>query len=479
MANSASAHPGEGAASAVGTDSPTSFKVSLPPYTRLGLVALFFWLLWGDFCFTLMETVVPSIIPLRLNDMNAPNWLIGLIVSSIPYSLTFFMNPVISVSSDRCRSRWGRRIPYLAAATPFVVIFLILLGYSEPIGKALHLSILPMMSETNAILLVIAVFMVAFQFFNMFINTAFYYLFNDVVPAAYLGRFMAMFRMAGALSLALYNGFIIAHANTHMEEIFLGAALLYLMAFGLLCWKVKEGTYSPPEPIAPGEKFRAIAMVRTYFRECFSHRIYWYFFLANAFYAMTWPVSAYSPLLAKSVGVPLELYGQIAAISSLVSVALLLPSGFIVDRIHPLRMMIGATVLMLLSQVLWLYFLISNPNADQARYIYIAFNVISLPISVLYGSAELPMYMRLISRERYGQFCSANAMFRSVVISLAGVVSGGMIDVIAMYTVNRDYAYRFVPIWIMVCFAGSLLFLCLLHREWKRLGGDRNYQPPV
>ena len=109
----------------------------------------------------------------------------------------------------------------------------------------------------------------------------------------------------------------------------------------------------------------------------------------------------------------------------------------------------------------------------------IAFNVISLPISVLYGSAELPMYMRLISRERYGQFCSANAMFRSVVISLAGIVSGGMIDLIAMYTVNRDYAYRFVPIWIMACFAGSLLFLCLLYREWKRLGGDRNYQPPV
>ena len=447
--------------------------------TRMGLVALFFWLLWGDFCFTLMETVVPSIIPLRLNSMEAPNWLIGLIVTSIPASLTFFMNPVISVSSDRCRSRWGRRIPYLAAATPFVVIFLIFLGYSEPIGKALHASILPMMSESTAILLVIAVFMVAFQFFNMFITSSFYYLFNDVVPAAYLGRFMAMFRMAGALALAVYNGFIIAHANTHMQEIFLGAALLYLIAFGLLCWKVKEGPYPPPEPMGKAGEHGAIAMIRTYFKECFGHRIYWYFFLANAFYAMSWPVSAYSPLLAKSVGVPLEMYGQIAAIAGLITVALLLPAGILVDRFHPLRMMLGATGLMLLSQLLWLYFLVSHPNAEQSRSIYIAFTFISLPISVLYGSSELPMYMRLISRERYGQFCSANAMFRSIVGMLAGIASGGVIDVIATYTVDKDYAYRFVPVWIMMCFAGSMVFLGLLYREWIRLGGDLNYRPPA
>jgi hypothetical protein len=70
-------------------------------------------------------------------------------------------------------------------------------------------------------------------------------------------------------------------------------------------------------------------------------------------------------------------------------------------------------------------------------------------------------------------------MFRSITIMLAGVASGGVIDLIAVYTVDRDYAYRFVPIWIMVCFAGSLVFLTLLYREWQRLGGDRNYKPPA
>ena len=455
------------------------YRIGSIQYTKMGLVALFFWLLWGDFCFTLMETVVPSIIPLQLNSMNAPNWLIGLIVTSIPYGLTFFMNPVISVSSDRYRSRWGRRIPYLAMATPFVVICLILLGFSTPIGKFLHASVLPMMSEQTVILLVIAVCMIAFQFFNIFITSVFYYLFNDVVPAAFLGRFMAMFRMVGALALVVYNGLIIGIADTHMPEIFLGAALLYLISFGMMTWKVKEPSYPPPEPLVKTPGNRVIASVRTYFRECFGHRIYWYFFLANACYAMSWPVGAYSPLLAKSVGVPLEMYGQITAVTGLVTVILFLPAGLLVDRFHPLRMLLGATVLILVGQAFWLYFLIADPGVGNARVLYIVFVSISVPITALYAAAELPMYMRLLSRERYGQYCSANAMFRSITIMLAGVASGGVIDLIAVYTVDRDYAYRFVPIWIMVCFAGSLVFLTLLYREWQRLGGDRNYKPPA
>ncbi len=458
---------------------PIIGQVGNRTYTRMCLAALFFWLLWGDFCFTLMETVVPSIVTIRLNDMQAPNWLIGLIVTSIPSGLTFFMNPVISVQSDRYRSRWGRRIPFLAAATPFLAIFLVLLGYSEPIGKALHSTILPMVSESTAIVIMISVFMVAFQFFNMFIVSTFYYLFNDVVPAAYLGRFMAMFRIVGTLAGSAYNYFLIGYANTHMEEIFLLAAVLYMTAFGLMCWKVKEPDYPPLEPLAKSGEVSLLASVKGYFRECFGHRIFWYFFIANAFYGMSWPMGAYSPLLAKSVGVPLELYGTIISITGLVSAALFIPAGYLVDRIHPLRMMILSTILMFGGQILWMYFVVADPSPEQSKILYITFAIIAIPISAIYGAAEMPMYMRILSRERYGQYCSANAMFRSVVLMVSGIASGAFIDLIANYTVNRDYAYRFVPLWVMTCYLGSFIFLMLLYREWKRLGGDKNYQPPA
>ena len=39
-------------------------------YTKAGLFVLFAWLLWGDFCFTMMETVVPSIMPLKMKALG-------------------------------------------------------------------------------------------------------------------------------------------------------------------------------------------------------------------------------------------------------------------------------------------------------------------------------------------------------------------------------------------------------------------------
>ena len=52
-------------------------------YTKIGLFAIFAWMLWGDFCFTLMEAVVPSILPLKLKSLGCSNWLMGLILGMI------------------------------------------------------------------------------------------------------------------------------------------------------------------------------------------------------------------------------------------------------------------------------------------------------------------------------------------------------------------------------------------------------------
>ena len=89
-------------------------------YTKVGLFVLFAWLLWGDFCFTMMETVVPSIVPLRLRELNAPNWIMGLVLVTLPCILNVALNPVISTASDRHRGRWGRRIPFMLFTVPFV-----------------------------------------------------------------------------------------------------------------------------------------------------------------------------------------------------------------------------------------------------------------------------------------------------------------------------------------------------------------------
>jgi len=103
-------------------------------YTKAGLFTLFSWLLWGDFCFSLMETIWPNILPLMLKSKGTPNTILSLVITTIPSAMNFVMNPIISTASDRYRGRRGRRIPFLLGATPFITLFLILLGFSKQIG---------------------------------------------------------------------------------------------------------------------------------------------------------------------------------------------------------------------------------------------------------------------------------------------------------------------------------------------------------
>lgn len=113
------------------------FRCGTLVYTRAGLFLLFTWLLWGDFCFSLMENIWPNLLPLMLKSQGASNAILALVITTIPSAMNFVLNPIISTASDRFRSRWGRRIPFLLFATPFVVGFLVLLGFAPDLARML------------------------------------------------------------------------------------------------------------------------------------------------------------------------------------------------------------------------------------------------------------------------------------------------------------------------------------------------------
>ncbi|HWP40496.1 MAG TPA: MFS transporter, partial [Tepidisphaeraceae bacterium] len=433
----------------------------------------------GDFCFTLMETVIPSILPLKLQNLGAPSSLIGLLMTTIPHAMTVLVTPVVSYRSDRFRSRWGRRIPFLLIPTPFLTILLILIGYSESIGQWLWRSGVggSALSATAVTLAVISVLLVAFQFCNMFVQSIYYYLFNDVVPDAFLARFMALFRVVGTAAAALYNILIFPHAQTHMSEIFVGAAVLYFLGFTTMCLMVREGSYPPPPPNI-GHRKGLLAAIKTYAVECFSHRFYWSFFLANMMWALVGCASAFSVLFSLSLGLTLTQLGQIAGVSNVVSTLLLYPAGMLSDRVHPLRVAIfvAAVYVPLYSvQLLYLFF---DFNTDTVLAIAIAHAAVSLPVAAMWNVAELPLYMKLLPRERYGQFASANALVRSVAMIGGGVVAGVFLDVMRQAHGGSDFAYRYVPVWQVTFFALSLWFFLRLYRGWKARGGMHGYVPP-
>jgi hypothetical protein len=245
----------------------------------------------------------------------------------------------------------------------------------------------------------------------------------------------------------------------------------------MMCWKVKEGKYPPPPAVEEGRNSLLIG-IKTFMKESFTSRFYWLFFLANTCYALTCVAGTFSILQARSIGVSLEFLGKTVAVAAVAGAALMYPAAIIADRQHPLRVLIWATIAVICVQPVWLVFLFYDFSPAVTHAIFIGITVISTAVVSLYSAAELPMYMRILPKSRYGQFSSANAMVRSLAVIFGGLILGFLLDRLAVVYDTKDYCYRFIPIWAILSMLGSLYFLRRLYATWEKMGGAKSFRPP-
>ncbi|HWB54282.1 MAG TPA: MFS transporter, partial [Tepidisphaeraceae bacterium] len=396
---------------------PKQYRVGTLAYTRPRLALLFFWLLWGDFCFNLMENVVPSILPLKLQKLGASNVTIGIILSTTPMLLNMILNPVIGFRSDRYRSRWGRRIPFIFVTLPFLVVCLLGLAFGDQIGAFLR-EALPILrnhfSSSGVALGVTGIMMILFSIFNTFVNSVFWYLFNDVVPEHLLARFMAWFRLIGMGAIALYNFFIFKYAGAYATQIMAGAAILYLFGFGLMCLNVREGEYPSPPENTDGQ-IGPIAAIKTYARECLALPHYWYIFLASICLGGVMASSAFMLFFYQSTGLTLAMIGVVIGVRSITTGVMVLGAGWLADRFHPIRVVIAGLLLQVLlampASLLWLFW---RPSPTTSYWLWLILTIALIaPATALMTMLDPPLLMRIFPRSRFGQFCSANALWRS------------------------------------------------------------------
>ncbi|MEI6339222.1 MAG: MFS transporter [Verrucomicrobiota bacterium] len=465
------------------TLSSKQYHVGSLSYTRRGLLVLFGWLLWGDFCFTLMEAVVPSILPLKLKALGAPNWVMAVILTTLPGILNMTVCPWVSFKSDRHRSKWGRRIPFILGTIPMLCLSLVAMGWTDEIASVTH-GWLPAawnIAPTTLVIILLAVFMVSFSFFNMFVNSVFWYLFNDVVPAEFLGRFYGFFRMVGTLAGALFNYFIFQHAETHMREIFTGAAVLYFVGFGIVCLRVKEGEYPPPPETPKGKPLeRLLGEVRLFCRESYTNRFYWYFYLSQTFAAVALAVYMFYVFFYREMGLDLHQIGIIATVGSVTALAGMYVAAIYVDRWHPLRIAVYFAIFFALttSYANWIWVAVSVP-ALMFFWLNMGNTVTTMFGATLNGNTALPIFMRLLPSSRYGQLCSATSIIRSVGTVIAGLLAGAYLDAVKWLCNGTDFAYRYIFAWITVWSIASAVFLYIIYRKWKGLGGDADYRAPA
>ncbi len=434
-------------------------------YSRAGIIMLFGWLLWGDFIFNLMESVMPSLLPLALKQHGASNREIAIIVSTLYMMVNTVMNPIISYNSDRFRSRWGRRRPFIVATTPLVVLFLCAIPFAPDIlvflTRADWMVSLLALSPTAPIITMFGILVVGFQVFNMFISSVYYYLIPDVVPQQLLGRFFGLFRIFGTTAGMIYNFFIFGHAGTHMREIFVGIAIIYGFFILLMCWRVKEGEYPPPLQESHGHWWSGI---QNYARECFGCSYYWWVFLTYS--CVIWGNLATVFVvffLRDEIGLSLVQIGRINAAGLLAVIVALIPLGWLLDRVGGHKMLIAGFLLQTISPLIFFV------SVHGYRSALICSMLGAVPIAIT-GLSVFKWAVDVYPRDRYGQFGSAGALFSSFGAMLLGPLCGLYIDTFKVY---RGLYLWYVLFALMGAVSGMVVF-----RRWKALGGPDNYQAP-
>jgi MFS family permease len=499
---------------------PRLYKAGTLRYTAFGLFTMMVWMLWGDFVWRLMDAILPSLMPFLLKEHHASNMTIQLLSKTIAFVLTFSMSPIVSFRSDRHRGKYGRRIPYMLWTTPFVGACLILIGFYKDISRWLVGSdgtFFGMPIETMYIV-TFGVLLVAYDVFSIFVNDVYYYLFNDVVPEQFFTRFQSIFAMVGVLAGAIFSAWIFPYALVtdwqwvqgmdNFKLVMASAGILYGVGFMVMCYMVKEGQYPPPPPLDEKHKGQegpcagflsgtALAGVgrwmdsvglqaKTYAKECFTHRYYWYFFLSNTCLWMTYAIGTYVGLRNRyTLGVNFKELGWLGALTSVVSFIILYPAGWIADKLHPLRVYLVLLAVSILNSVVQSVWIIWDFGHDWNLYVLVLISLIFLPVSTVRDLASGPMYMRLLPKERYGQFCSANGMLRAFITIFGTLFTGWLMDVLE--TGNETlgihgmgaWAYRLWPIWVVFWQALAVMFLYLLYRLWKQRGGEKGFTPPA
>ena len=133
--------PGSGEPSS--GSSPKTWRAGTLTYTTAGLLVLFSWLLWGDFAWSVRDRSVGPIVQLLLKKFHVSDTMAGLLMGSLPAIISVVLTPIVSYKSDRHRGRWGRRIPFLLAPTPFIVIGMVGLAFSPGIGAVINQTLGP------------------------------------------------------------------------------------------------------------------------------------------------------------------------------------------------------------------------------------------------------------------------------------------------------------------------------------------------
>ncbi len=447
----------------------SGYSVGSLTYTRRGIVTLFGWLLWGDFAFTFFEQVLGRFLPLYLKDLNASNTVIGITAGCFAGLVNVVFLPGISQWSDRFRSCLGRRIPFLLVVTPLAVIALLGIGFAPEIGGWMFqhavIKVAPWITMSTVLLSFLCTFAILFHFFNMVLVNAYNWLLHDVVPQVFMARFLSWFRIVDTVASVLFLWYVFPTMLDHRRETFSAIGVFYLLAFMLMCWRVKEGEYPDPEPRPSGSNI--LSRYYAYFRDCLSLPIYRNFFIAYVLVAVgsSCPGSFVMLYARDNLNLDMDNLGRIFAYAALASAILYVPVGWLCDKFSATQVTL-TSLIFLVTIPLSAFFLVVDKSS------FLIYSIVAMIPWVSWTLGSLVLSMHLFPEEVFGEFSAGLNVF-----GCGGSILGYYLIGILMDFNGSDYRAAFL--WKVFFFGSAILPMLFVFRDWKRNGGPDNYIPPL
>jgi maltose/moltooligosaccharide transporter len=426
------------------------YRVGTLSYTRQGLYVLFFWLMWNDFSITLLEQV-GGLVGFLYKDLGSSDFEMASF-GSISGLISMWINPWFSTWSDRTRTKYGRRRPFVLFATPFFALFMMLIPYMPTFYRGLVRY--PMAAEIFHHLPIkgelFCIFVCGFiaGVFNAMVLAIFSYLYWDVVPANVMGRFNSLAKMVTVLASFIWSFFLLGLGEHHMKSVFVGVSLFCLVFYMISTWQVKEGEYPPPDEHKKGGAF---APIRAYFVECFSEPYFIWIFFGFTLYQLNNLSGQYRGFyLHYDLGMSLGTIGRIGGISQALCLVVGYAIGSMTDKLNPVRLM---------SPVLLIWGIVSMVSFFVVRgeWSYLAMSALGGVVIFAYGVITAAFTVRVYPMEKLGQFCAASAISSQLVCNLMSPWVGALFD----FTSNR-VAF----LWSGCCLFASALVFRKVHRNW-------------
>lgn len=435
-------------------------------------MALFFWLLWGDFGFYLKDRAVPPTLQLLLARFHVSDLVVGLLLASLPQVIAIVVGPVIGYHSDRYRGRWGRRIPFLLVPTPFAFLAMVGLAFSPQLGHVLHVALgRHSPGENSSVVLALAASWTLFELSAIICNGVFLSLIADVVPREVIGRFFAMFRIVSLLAGILFSYYFYGQMEQHYVMVFLAIGVVYAVSFTMMCLKVKEGSYPPPAAL-PGPArdgapswWRVLRGVRSYCRDCFTVPYYRWVFLSFGVSNMAFvPINLFVLFYAKALGMSMGTLGKWGALQFSLSLLQAYPAGWLADRFHPLRLTL-ISQLLLIASTLVAFIFVHDTTSFAMAYVGVG------TLAGFWGTVTAPLPAVLFLPQKYATLDSARSMTIALSIMLSGAVSGWLLD-------HLGHNYRFIYLWACLGTVAALGVTLVVYRQFQRYGGPKHYAAP-